>query len=120
MGDVWYEETCDDRIHLSCEHPIDSSVAIEEAFVELHALVTTDPRRTWLIDAAGINRISSLAIAQLIATVRSVDMAGGRIVMVHAHPFVANVLRTMRIVKVLPLFEDSATAIAHLTSLSQA
>lgn len=111
---MWTVESSGQRHLVVCEVHDDRSDAVEAAFVELHGLVNKDPRSSYIIDAASITRISSLAIAQLIATVRSVDMSGGRIVMIHAHPFVANVLRTMRIVRVLPLFNDLDGAESHL------
>jgi len=99
---------------LTPQQRLDDSESIEQAFNDLHQRVSVNPAARWIINAAGISRISSLAIAQLIATVRAVDMTGGKIVMAAVHPFVANVLRTTRIVRVLPLFDDIDSAREHL------
>lgn len=111
---MWEQQQSDGIIILQIPENLDDSESIERTFSELPGLIQSDPQGRWLLDASGIGRISSLAIAQLIAAVRAVDMAGGRIVMSGAHPFVANVLRTTRIVKVLPLFETRDSALAYL------
>ncbi|MFW5844897.1 MAG: STAS domain-containing protein [Planctomycetota bacterium] len=111
---MWQRRDQDGLTVLTCTADGDSADAVEEAFQQLQQAIAAEPRRRWVLDVGRISRISSLAIAQLIAAVRTVDLAGGRIVLVGAHPFVANVLRTTRIVKVLPLFDDHAAARAWL------
>jgi anti-anti-sigma factor len=88
--------------------------AIEALFDSLMTVVSEQPGARWLIDASSIATISSLAVARLISAVRQVDLAGGQIAMARVQPFVSNVLKTTRIVKVLPLFPSIPAAIAHL------
>ncbi len=94
----------------------DFNQAVEEALKQLHAHVSEEPKGKWLVDFEGITYISSLAIAQLIATVRVVDVSGGSIVLARAHSFVKTVLQTMRIVKVLPMYDSLDDAKAQLLS----
>lgn len=88
--------------------------AIEALFDSLIGVVAEQPASRWVIDASAIATISSLAVARLITAVRQVDLAGGQIAMARIQPFVANVLKTTRIVKVLPLFDSIPEAIKHL------
>lgn len=91
-----------------------NSTAVEQAFIELENAITEHPEQDWLIDLAEITTVSSIAVARLIAIVRRVDMNAGSIAMINVHAFVSSVLTTMRIVKVLSLFEDENEALIFL------
>ena len=114
LPSMWQRSTQNDRILLTYHGDTGTSSVIEKAFEELHEILTEAANLCYLIDIRNIDRISSQAIARLISTVRVIDMAGGRMAMVHVHPFIANILRTMRIVKVLPLFGSMSEALLYL------
>lgn len=112
---MWQIQDENERLMATCQLTDCESTTVEAALRSLHSHISAEPERRWIIDAQAIERISSLAIAQLIATVRAVDLAGGRICMIHCHDFVANVLRTTRIVRVLPLYDSREEAIDQLS-----
>lgn len=91
-----------------------TSLAVEDAFSRLEEIINESPRQAWLLDVSGISTVSSIAIARLIAIVRRIDINGGNIAMINVHPFVSSVLTTMRIVKVLSLFDSKEEAQAFL------
>jgi anti-anti-sigma factor len=82
----------------------------DRAMQELDQIVAQDPARRWILDVAAIPILSSNAIAQLIGVVRRVNLANGRIALIHAPPAVATVLKMTRLTKLLPLFDDLAAA----------
>ena len=101
--DIMWTTQKHDSIYITTpdSDPGTNATAIEALFDNLIPIVSTEPDATWLIDASPISTISSLAVARLISAVRVVDLAGGRIAMAGVKPFVSNVLKTTRIVKVL-------------------
>ncbi|NRA37160.1 MAG: STAS domain-containing protein [Planctomycetes bacterium] len=93
-----------------------ASLAVEEAFSKLEEIINENPGQPWMLDISGISTVSSIAIARLIAIVRRIDINGGNIAMINVHPFVSSVLTTMRIVKVLSLFDSKEEAKIFLAS----
>ena len=111
---MWSHETHHDINILRCPGIEKSSTAVEQAFVQLEEFINEAPEADWLVDLIGISTVSSIAVARLIAIVRRVDMNNGCIAMINVHSFVSSVLTTMRIIKVLSLFEDEAAALRYL------
>jgi anti-anti-sigma factor len=86
----------------------------ESALRELEQVVDQHPHQRWVIDADGIQQLSSEAIALLIGVVRKVNLAGGAMCLARPMPSVAAVLRMTRLTRLLPLFDDIAQAVASL------
>ena len=112
---MWSHETHHGINILRCPGIEKSSTAVEQAMVQLEEMVSDAPEADWLIDLIGISTVSSIAVARLIAIVRRVDMNAGCMAMINVHSFVSSVLTTMRIIKVLSLFDDEASAIQYLS-----
>jgi anti-anti-sigma factor len=82
----------------------------DRAMQELDAIVAKDPAGRWILDVAAIPILSSNAIAQLIAVVRRVSLANGRIALAKPAPAVGTVLKMTRLTKLLPMFDTIAAA----------
>lgn len=82
----------------------------DRAMQELETIVAKDFGRQWILDVAAIPILSSNAIAQLIAVVRRVSLANGRMALAKPPPAVATVLKMTRLTKLLPMFDDVAAA----------
>ena len=113
---MWQIEK-EDTIMIARSKKIENaSLAVEEAFSKLEEIINENPGQPWMLDISGISTVSSIAIARLIAIVRRIDINGGNIAMINVHPFVSSVLTTMRIVKVLSLFDSKEEAKIFLAS----
>jgi anti-sigma B factor antagonist len=73
-----------------------------------------DPR--FVIDLGSIQYMQSTDIGVLVTIKRRVDVRKGKIVLTHVDPFIADILRTMRIDKLFPMAADLSAAVKMLTA----
>ena len=111
---MWQQATLDQVQVLSWRQQPAGTGFPESALKELEQLVDHDQHRRWVIDADGIQLLSSEAIALLIGVVRKVNLAGGAMCLARPMPSVAAVLRMTRLTKILPLFAELPEAVASL------
>ncbi len=87
---------------------------VDVLFEELHNLIAADPHQPWLVNLEGFVLVNSRALALLVATARLVHEEGGDMVLVGVHHFVATVLKTTRIDRLVPIHELHCEAKAAL------
>ena len=103
---MWHER-CEGSIRIASWSPPG-----EPAWRELDPLVTAAGDQTWVVDLSGVRILTSEAVAILIALVRSVGTANGRLCFCCAAPPVATVMRAVRLYRLAPLHDDLTAAIA--------
>ena len=84
----------------------------EPAWRELDPLVMTAGDQAWVVDLSGVRILTSEAVAILIALVRNVGAANGRLCFCCAAPPVATVMRAVRLYRLAPLHDGLAAALA--------
>ncbi len=114
MGGMWVEQEAPGHRRLRAVAGGDDIEAVEALFDELVEVVSAAPDDRWLVDLRGIMFVNSHALALLIACARKVLEAGGRLALINVHQFVATVLGTTRINRLIPVFEVEADALDHL------
>jgi anti-anti-sigma factor len=84
------------------------SPAIDEAVDALCATVSRQPSLHWAVQVDTIPMLSAANLARLLALVRQVHNAGGRLTLVAPPPAVAVVLNAARLDRLLPAHPDLA------------
>lgn len=92
---------------------------VDALFEELQTLIAAAPQQCWLVDLRGFVLVNSRALALLVATARQVQEEGGDMVLVGVHHFVATVLKTTRIDRLVPIYELCCEAKAALRDRTQ-
>ena len=95
--------------------PVTNVRVPEQIWGQLDGLVAQRPMGLWLIDVSNERLLTSEALAMIVGIVRRVQAAGGRMAFARCSPGVSNVLNSMRLSKMLPLYatvEDGLAALA--------
>lgn len=92
----------------------------EQTWSQLNELISGRPTGRWLVDVSTERVLTSEALAIIIGLVRHVQNAGGRIAFAGCSPGVTNVLISMRLAKMLPLYADIETGVAALSGAQPA
>ncbi|MGE3818829.1 MAG: STAS domain-containing protein [Isosphaeraceae bacterium] len=74
-----------------------------------------DPR--FVIDLAAVNYMASTDVGVLVTIKRRIDQRKGKLALVHVDPFIYDILRTMRIDKLIPIHEDLPSALAAVAQV---
>jgi anti-anti-sigma factor len=111
---MWQHATLESVQVLSWKSVPAAAAFPESALKELELMVADNPNQRWVIDAHGIQLLTSESIALLIGVVRKVGLNGGQMCLARPMPSVAAVLRMTRLIKLLPLFDDLPGAIASM------
>ncbi len=111
---MWHEQVQSGIRILSYTEALDTNQKVTQALITLEAHVLQDPAGRWAVDAAPIALMSSEAIGKLIAVVRRISGSDGRMVLINPTKHVRGVLQTLRLVKLLPIVDDIAEAVARL------
>jgi anti-anti-sigma factor len=90
--------------------------APEQTWAKLDAMVGDAPAGSWLIDVSQERFLNSEALAVMIGMVRNVQSAGGRIALVGCSAGVVNIITSMRLSRMLPLYPD---LVSGLTAFAQ-
>ncbi len=101
-------------VHLSTM-PLAATIDVrapEKTWAKLDALVGGAPAGSWLIDVSQERFLNSEALAVMIGMVRSVQSAGGRIALAGCSNGVVNIITSMRLNRMLPLYPDLASGLA--------
>jgi anti-anti-sigma regulatory factor len=88
----------------------------EQTWVRLDALVGEQPTGSWVVDVSGERVLTSEALAVIVGMVRRAQASGGRISFAGCSAGVVNVLTSMRLVKMIPLFPDVPAAVAAVST----
>ena len=95
--------------------PVTNVRVPEQIWGQLDGLVAQRPIGLWLIDVSSERLLTSEALAMIVGIVRRVQAAGGRMAFARCSSGVTNVLNSMRLSKMLPLYatiEDGLAALA--------
>ena len=95
--------------------PVTNVRVPEQIWGQLDGLVAQRPMGLWLIDVSSERLLTSESLALIVGIVRRVQAAGGRMAFARCSPGVSNVLTSMRLSKMLPLYatiEDGVAALA--------
>ena len=92
---------------------------VDALFEALQAHIAAEPQQGWLVDLQGFVLVNSRALALLVATARQVHEEGGDMVLIGVHHFVATVLKTTRIDRLVPIYELYCEAKAALLDRAQ-
>ncbi len=88
----------------------------QDAWQALDEVLTKAPDAAWIIDTSRESVLTSDALTILVAILRRLQLSGGRMVFVRTQAGVANVLRSMRLARLIPMFDSIETATAHYAS----
>ena len=110
---MWSESEFEGVRILACNVALADNDMVEQGLYAVEATVFAQPASRWVVDISKIPLVNSEAIALLIRIVRRVNLAGGRIALLKATPFVRGVLQSLRIVRILPIFDDVEQARVH-------
>ena len=80
---------------------------------ELSAAMPTRAVAT-VVDIDGIKLITSESLAAIVGAVRRVQIGGGKMVFARPSPLVAQIVRSMRLDRLVPLHDSVAAAVAAL------
>ncbi len=111
---MWHEQVQSGIRILSHTEALDTNQKVTQALLMLEGHVLQDPGGRYAVDAASIALMSSEAIGKLIAMVRRISGANGRMVLINPSKHVRGVLQTLRLVKLLPIVDDLAQAVVKL------
>jgi anti-anti-sigma regulatory factor len=87
-----------------------------QTWAQLESMVVQALRQRWVIDVGSQRLLTSEALAVMVGMVRQVQDAGGRIVFANCSPGVVNILNSMRLVKLVQLHPDVASAVTELSA----
>ncbi len=110
---MWSQSEVEGVRILACNMALSNNDMVEQGLYAVEARVFAQPASHWVVDVSKIPLVNSEAIALLIRIVRRVNLAGGRIALLKATPFVRGVLQSLRIVRILPIFDDVEQARLH-------
>ena len=88
----------------------------EHLWSGLEQLIADRPEGYWLVDVSTERMLTSEALAMIVGIVRRVHLAGGRIAFAGCSSGVTNVLTSMRLAKMLPMFADVSTGVTALAN----
>jgi anti-anti-sigma factor len=71
----------------------------------------------WVVDLADIRLVTSEGLAHIIGAVRRVQLNGGKVAFARPSPLVAQIVRSMRLDRLVPLHPEVAAAVAALTAV---
>lgn len=94
------------KVALNGRLDLKSVLEIEDQFTAF----TTNDDSGVIVDLGSVDFIASIAIRLLIASAKAKAARGGRMVLFGAQPAIQEMLDVSGIVKLIPLFEDEATA----------
>jgi len=89
------------KIDITGRLDIEGADAIDLRFTAL----TSTARTFVIVDMAGVEFLASIGIATLIRSAKAVRLRQGNLVLLNPRPNVAQVLATMRINQILPVFD---------------
>ena len=95
--------------------PVTNVRVPEHIWGQLDVLVAQRAMGQWLVDVSSERLVTSEALAMIVGMVRRVQAAGGRMAFARCSPGVSNVLISMRLAKMLPIYatvEDGVAALA--------
>ena len=106
------------KIDLSGRLDLEGANAIDLRFTSLTAAAQTFA----IIDLAGVEFIASIGIATLVRAARAARLRDGNLVLIHPRPNVAQVLISMKIDQLLPVYAslDEARAAVRTVPPSRA
>lgn len=99
--------------------PTASVLAPEQTWSQLDAVVGEQPKGAWLIDVSSERILTSEALAVMIGMVRRIQGVGGRVGFASCSPGVVNVLKSMRLSKLLQLYPTVQEGVADLGATSR-
>ena len=94
--------------------PVTNVRVPEQIWGQLDALVAQRAAGQWVVDVSSERLLTSEALALIVGMVRRVQAAGGRMAFAHCSPGVSNVLISMRLAKMLPMYATVADGVAAL------
>lgn len=95
--------------------PTANVLAPEQTWSQLDVVVGEHPKGAWLIDVSSERVLTSEALAVMIGMVRRIQGAGGRVGFASCSPGVVNVLKSMRLSKLLHLYQTVQEGVADLS-----
>ena len=99
----------------STSGPVANVRVPEQIWGQLDALVGQRSKGLWVIDLSSERLLTSEALALIVGMVRRVQAGGGRIAFARCSPGVANVLISMRLSKMLPMYPTVEEGVAALS-----
>ncbi len=87
-----------------------------QTWAQLDRLISDRPRGRWLVDVSQERILTSESLAVIVSLARRVQDAGGRITFAGCVPGVVNILISMHLVKLIPLFPDVDTGVTGLSA----
>jgi len=94
--------------------PVTNVRVPEQIWGQLDALVAQRPMGQWLVDVSNERLLTSEALALIVGIVRRIQGAGGRMAFARCTPGVTNVLNSMRLSKMLPIYATVEDGVAAL------
>lgn len=88
----------------------------EQIWGQLDALVAQRSMGQWVVDVSSERLLTSEALATIVGMVRRVQAAGGRMAFARCSPGVSNVLISMRLAKMLPIYATVDDAVAEFSA----
>lgn len=95
--------------------PVTNIRVPEQIWGLLDALVAQRPMGLWVVDVSRERLLTSEALALIVGMVRRVQAAGGRIAFTNCSAGVTNVLISMRLSKMLPMYLTVDEAVVALS-----
>lgn len=82
--------------------------------------ITSTVKRGAVVDMSAVTFLASIGIRTLITNAKSLKLRGASLVLVRPSPLVAEVLRSVGIHDIIPIFEDLEAAVAAIKAAPRA
>ena len=108
---------CEQRGLVWVVRPIAAPAALlgqTDSWRELDQIISRQPAGFWVIDLARETICTSDALTVIVGSLRQLQNSGGHMCFVHVQPGVANVLRSMRLARLIPMHDDLTMAINEM------